>query len=94
MQQALLNDGSVVRYTWYRFVEQPAVVALDLDETQKAALQSLVEQIHRQWGPNAEFMKPPSEGGLAKIQTEVIVKPPAGAEVGWVPVVISQTAAD
>ena len=94
VQQALLNDGSVVRYTWYRFVEQPAVVALDLDDTQKAALQSLVEQIHRQWGPNAEFMKPPSEGGLAKIQTEVIVKPPAGAEVGWVPVVISQTAAD
>lgn len=93
VQQALLNDGSVVRYTWYRFVEQPAVVALDLDDAQKAGLQSLVEQIHRQWGPNAIFMMPPSEGDLARIQTEVIVAPPTGAEVGWVPVVISQTAA-
>ena len=93
VQQVALNDGSVVRYTWYRFVEQPAIVALGLNESQQMALQSLVEQVHRQWDANSEFMKPPSEGDLVNIQNEVIVQPPAGAEVGWVPVVISQTAA-
>ena len=94
VQQVQLNDGSVVRYTWYRFVDQPALAALGLDPDQKSALQSLVEQIHREWDSNAEFMKPPSEGALVKIQDEVIVQPPVNGEVGWVPVVISQTAAD
>ena len=94
VQQVQLNDGSVVRYTWYRFVDQPALAALGLDLDQKSALQSLVEQIHREWDSNAEFMKPPSEGALVKIQDEVIVQPPVNGAVGWVPVVISQTAAD
>ena len=31
-----LNDGSVVRYTWYRFVDQPAIAALGLSESQRA----------------------------------------------------------
>jgi len=90
---AQLNDGSVVRYTWYRFVDQPAVAALDFSESQRAELQNLVERIHSEWGQQTTFIRPPSEGALVDVQRELLVEPPEGAEVGWVPVVISQTAA-
>ncbi len=87
-----LNDGSVVRYTWYRFVDQPAIAALGLSESQKERLQGAAERIHAQWNQQAIFIQPPSEGTLVEVQGEVLVTPPKGAEVGWVPVVISQTA--
>ena len=87
-----LNDGSVVRYTWYRFVDQPAIAALGLSESQKERLQDAAERIHAQWNQQAIFIQPPSEGTLVEVQGEVLVTPPKGAEVGWVPVVISQTA--
>ena len=87
-----LNDGSVVRYTWYRFVDQPAIAALSLSESQKERLQDAAERIHAQWNQQAIFIQPPSEGTLVEVQGEVLVTPPKGAEVGWVPVVISQTA--
>ena len=87
-----LNDGSVVRYTWYRFVDQPAIAALGLSESQKERLQDAAERIHAQWNQQAIFIQPPSEGTLVEVQGEVLVTPPKGAEIGWVPVVISQTA--
>ena len=90
---ANLNDGSVVRYTWYRFVDQPAIAALGLNESQKKRLQDVAERIHAQWNQQAVFIQPPSAGNLVQVQDEVLVNPPKGAEVGWVPVVISQTVA-
>ena len=93
VREVRLNDGSVLRYTWYRFVDQPAIEALDLTTKQQTDLQSVVERIHTQWGEQTEFIKPPSQGELVELQQELIVEPPPGAEVGWVPVVISQTAA-
>ena len=94
VREVKLNDGSLLRYTWYRFVDQPALAALGLTTKQKAALQSIVERIHSQWGQQTEFIKPPSQGELAELQHELLVQPPPGAEAGWVPVVISQTAAE
>ena len=93
VREVQLNDGSILRYTWYRFVDQPALAALALTAKQKTDLQTIVEQIHTEWGQQTEFIKPPSQGDLVELQQEVLVEPPAGAEVGWVPVVISQTAA-
>ncbi|HJL99849.1 MAG TPA: hypothetical protein QF846_09435 [Acidimicrobiales bacterium] len=93
VREVQLNDGSVLRYTWYRFVDQPALAALGLTTKQKTDLQAIVERIHTQWGQQTEFIKPPSQGDLVELQQEVLVQPPTGAEVGWVPVVISQTAA-
>jgi len=93
VREVQLNDGSVLRYTWYRFVDQPALAALGLTTKQKTDLQAIVERIHTQWGQQTEFIKPPSQGDLVELQQEVLVEPPPGAEVGWVPVVISQTAA-
>tara|TARA_B100002052_G_scaffold108670_1_gene100190 strand:+ start:210 stop:1046 length:837 start_codon:yes stop_codon:yes gene_type:complete len=93
VRTANLNDGSVVRYTWYRFVDQPAIAALGLSESQKERLQGLAERIHAQWNQQAVFIQPPSAGNLVQVQDEVLVNPPKGAEVGWVPVVISQTVA-
>ena len=89
---AQLNDGSVLRYTWYRFVDQPAIAALDFSESQRTELQNLVERIHSEWGQQTTFIQPPSQGTLVDVQRELLVEPPEGAEVGWVPVVISQTA--
>ena len=93
VREVQLNDGSVLRYTWYRFVDQPALAALGLTTKQKTDLQAIVERIHTQWGQQTEFIKPPSQGDLVELQQEVLVEPPTGAEIGWVPVVISQTAA-
>ena len=75
-------------------VDQPAIETLGLTAQQKTELQSVVERIHTQWGQQTEFIKPPSQGELVELQQELIVEPPPGAEVGWVPVVISQTAAE
>lgn len=94
VREVHLNDGSVLRYTWYRFVDQPALAVLGLSAKQKTDLQAIVERIHAQWGHQTEFIRPPSQGELVELQQEVLVEPPAGAEVGWVPVVISQTAAE
>ena len=94
VREVQLNDGSLLRYTWYRFVDQPAIETLGLTAQQKTELQSVVERIHTQWGQQTEFIKPPSQGELVELQQELIVEPPPGAEVGWVPVVISQTAAE
>jgi len=56
----------------------------------KEKLQSLVEKIHTQWRIDTEYMDPPSTGTLVSLDPELIVQPPAGFEVGYVPIVTGQ----
>ena len=79
---ANLNDGSVERYTWYSFVDQPAITALDLSESQKERLQGVAERVHAQWNQQGLFIQRPSARNLVQVQDEVLVNPPKGAEVG------------
>jgi len=87
-----LNDGSRVTYSWYRFVDQPALQHLHLDAAQKEKLQALIVRIHSHWPVTRDYMPPPTRGSLAEIESALIVSPPKGLEVGYVPIVTRQEA--
>ncbi len=88
--QAELGDGSVITYHWYRFVDQPAILYWEFSEAERDAMQARVEQIHRDWGKDETYMAPPTAGQLADLDPNIIVTPPAGLEVGYVPIVTRQ----
>ena len=83
-------DGSEVTYSWYRFADQPSIVHADLDEGEREALQKKVEKIHHHWTKDKEYLAPPTKGELAEIDPALIVTPPGGLEIGYVPIVTCQ----
>lgn len=87
---AELGDGTTVTYYWYRFVDQPAVVHANLPEDMRAQLQSRVELMHTHWRHTDTYLAPPALGRVATLDPAVIVAPPAGMEVGYVPIVTRQ----
>ncbi len=88
--KAYPGDGSEVTYYWYRFADQPALLNADLSDAEREILQSRVEQIHRRWTKERRFMPTPRLGSIAKIDPNLIVTPPDGLEVGYVPIVTRQ----
>jgi hypothetical protein len=86
----VLSDGSRATYYWYRFVDQPALQHLHLSATDKARLQAVVERIQANWPITRDYMAPPSSGTLATLDSALIVTPPRGLEVGYVPIVTRQ----
>lgn len=88
--KAKLVDGSVVTYYWCRFVDQPALQQYRWREEKKARLQALVEMIHASWPVDRDYMAPPTRGKLVKLDPALIVAPPQGLEVGYVPIVTRQ----
>lgn len=88
--QAELGDGSIITYSWYRFIDQPAIVHWDFSDDERSQMQSRVEAIHRAWGPEQEYLAPPSVGEVANLDPQILVTPPAGFEVGYVPIVTRQ----
>jgi hypothetical protein len=85
-----LADGSLVTYSWYRFVDQPSFQQYQWSEEKKAKLQSFIEKIHASWPIDRDYMAPPGQGTLAKLDPALLVAPPAGLDVGYVPIVIRQ----
>jgi hypothetical protein len=88
--QAKLVDGSVVTYWWYRFVDQPSLQNAGLNALDKARLQALVEKIQRKWTPDKQYLAPPDRGELASLDPALLVHPPKGLEIGFVPVATRQ----
>lgn len=88
-----LIDGSLVTYSWYRFVDQPSFQQYNWSDEKKAKLQSFVEDIHRHWPIDRDYMAPPTMGELVKLDPALFVTPPRGMEVGYVPIVTRQEAA-
>src|SRR4030095_13234105 len=86
-----LADGSLVTYSWYRFVDQPSFQQYNWSDEKKVKLQSLVEKIHANWPIDREYMAPPSQGELVTLDPELLVMPPPGLEVGYVPIVTRQS---
>jgi len=86
------GDGSVVTYYWYRFADQPALLNADLTEQERENLQARVEKIHRNWKKDRDYLPPPAIGKLAYIDPALIVIPPPGLEVGYVPIATRQEA--
>jgi hypothetical protein len=87
---ATLTDGSVVTYSWYRFIDQPSIIALDWPEAERSALQSLVERLHRECPITGDYLPAPTSGTLATIDTALRVEPPQGLEAGYVPIITRQ----
>lgn len=85
-----LTDGSLVTYSWYRFVDQPSFQQYDYSPEKKAKLQALVEKIHGEWPVDRDYMLLPGRGRLVSLDPGLFVTPPKGMEVGYVPIVIRQ----
>jgi hypothetical protein len=85
-----LGDGSTVTYYWYRFADQPALLNADLSKEEREEMQRRVEMLHQHWTKEREYLPPPMIGNLAEIDPALIVNPPAGMELGYVPIVTRQ----
>jgi len=85
-----IGDGSTVTYYWYRFADQPALLNADLTDKERETLQNRVEKIHRHWTRDRDYLAPPTVGKLADIDPALIVTPPKGMEVGYVPIATRQ----
>ena len=56
-------------------------------------MQAFVEKIHAEWTIDRDYMAPPTMGDLATLDPALLVTPPGGMEVGYVPIVTRQEAA-
>ncbi len=88
--KATLIDGSVVTYSWYRFIDQPSFQQYHWDNPKKAALQAFVAKIHASWPIDRDYMPPPTRGTLVTLDPALLVRPPKGLETGYVPIVTHQ----
>lgn len=92
--EVTLGDGSTVTYYWYRFCEQPALLNADLTDAEREVVQQRVEKLHGSWTKDREYLPPPSRGDLADIDPALLVVPPKGLEIGYVPIVTRQEKKD
>lgn len=88
--EVLLGDGSTVTYCWYRFVDQPALLNADLSDVERRELQRRVELLHAEWTLEREYLPPPTRGELVSLDPALLVEPPEGLEIGYVPICIRQ----
>ena len=88
---AVLSDGSAVTYRWYKFVEQPALRGFALGAQEKEQLQKVATTIQEHWSLDREYMKPPTRGIVATLDASLLVSPPVGLELGYVPIVVRQS---
>lgn len=88
--EATLNDGSKVTYYWYKFIDQPVFGQFNWSDEKKSALQSLIEKIHSEWPIDRDYIPTPTFGKLVSIDENLIVTPPKGMEVGFVPIIVKQ----
>lgn len=91
---AKLGDGSAATYCWYRFADQPALQNADMTMAEREILQKRVETLHRQWTKDREYLPAPTQGKLADLDPAVLVTPPPGFEIGYVPIVTRQAVSD
>ena len=93
-----LGDGSRVTYRWYRFIDQPSLQQYrrppySWGDEKCAELQSFIEELHRSWPKDRDYMAPPTSGELVRFDPALFVKPPRGMKVGYVPIVTRQEVA-
>jgi hypothetical protein len=87
----VLSDGSQIKYAWYKFVDQPSVQYFNWSAAERQEIQSRIELIHITWSTEDNFMNPPTGGVLATLDPALLVTPPLGLELGYVPIVTEQS---
>ena len=90
---AKLSDGSSAVYYWYKFNEQPAILNSDMDDAERDLVQKRVEMLHSKWSLKDRFFPEPKQK-LAGLDEGLILTPPAGLEVGYVPICVHQQRTD
>ena len=89
--KAKLGDGSTVTYYWYRFCDQPALLNADMTKAEREEMQRRVELLHKYWTKEKEYLPAPLlDVELTELDPALIVEPPKGFEIGYVPIVTSQ----
>jgi hypothetical protein len=95
--ESTLDDGSKVKYRWYRFINQPTFQQLIIDYPKiytseyLSQLQQRIEEIHGEWGTDQSFLNTPTSltnVHLVELDSGLMVDPPIGKEIGWVPIVL------
>ncbi len=86
---AILDDGSTAVYYWYKFNEQPSILNSDMDEAERELIQKRVELIHKNWNKNDHYFPEPKKEKVS-LDDGLIVTPPEGLEVGYVPICVHQ----
>ena len=86
---AELDNGSTATYYWYKFNEQPSILNSTTSEEERALMQERVERIHSQWSKEDSYI-PELGRNLASIDNELLLTPPTGLEVGYVPICVHQ----
>jgi hypothetical protein len=86
---AKLDDGSTAVYYWYKFNEQPSILNSDMDEAERELIQKRVELIHAKWNKNDTSFPDPKEE-MISLDNGLLVTPPPGLEVGYVPICVHQ----
>ena len=71
--------GSVVTYSWFRFVDQSSFQHYSWSAEQKAKRQDFVEKLHKDCPIVRDHMAPPTRGKLVALDPARLVKPPEGA---------------
>jgi len=61
-----------------------------LTDAERAEAQRRVELVHRAWTKDRDYISRPTTGTLASIDPALIVTPPKGMEVGFVPIAVRQ----
>ena len=89
-----VGDGSRLTYYWYRFADQPALLNADMSDEERERMQRRVEKLHASWKKEREYLPPPTVGELAQLDPALIVTPPPGLEIGYVPIVTRQEPRD
>ena len=89
-----LGDGSTLIYYWYRFVDQPSIIQANLPEDIRQRMQQRIELIHTHWSHDDEYLPAPTGGSLVGLDPGLLVSPPTGLEVGYVPIVTRQETTD
>jgi hypothetical protein len=88
--EATLGDGSTVTYWWYRFADQPAIIMSGMSDADRREAQRRVELLHRTWTKDRTYLAPPTTGTLAALDPALVVTPPRGFEIGYVPIAVKQ----
>lgn len=88
--ETTLLDGSTVRFHWYRFIDQPVFQPLRWTPREREALQQLIVAMHRHWPIDGAYLPGPGAGTLATFDPALLVTPPEGLELGYVPIVTWQ----
>jgi len=81
----------VVTFYWYRFIDQPSLQNANLSDSEKLRPQALAEKIQANWTTKREYTAPPKIGKLASLDPALLVNPPRGLDIGYVPIVTRQS---